>query len=101
MLWDSVVAVLGRIRSEPGIHAEMLRARRRNGSVQSASFDVRTNTWSKPQITNLPNPNSAIDAVRLDDGRILLVYNDNANYRNPLSIAISDDGIQFRKLRRK
>src|SRR5437879_12790625 len=28
-LLDSVVAVLGRIRSEPGIHAEMLRARRR------------------------------------------------------------------------
>jgi alpha-L-rhamnosidase len=47
----------------------------------------------------LLNPNSAIDAVRLDDGRILLAYNDNANYRNPLSVAISDDGIHFRKLR--
>jgi predicted neuraminidase len=76
-----------------------LRARRRNGKVQSASFDVSTNSWSKPQVTNLPNPNSAIDAVRLDDGRILLVYNDNANHRNPLSMAISDDGIHFRKLR--
>ncbi len=76
-----------------------LRARRRDGSVQSASFDVSKNTWSSPQLTNLRNPNSAIDAVRFDGGRILLAYNDNANYRNPLSIAISDDGINFRKLR--
>ncbi|MGB9157097.1 MAG: exo-alpha-sialidase, partial [Chthoniobacterales bacterium] len=37
--------------------------------------------------------------VRFDGGRILLAYNDNADYRNPLSIAISDDGINFRKLR--
>ena len=76
-----------------------LRARRRDGSVQSASFDVSTNTWSRPQMTNLRNPNSAIDAVSFDGGRTLLAYNDNANYRNPLSIAISDDGISFRKLR--
>jgi len=76
-----------------------LRARRRDGSVQSASFDVSKNTWSSPQLTNLRNPNSAIDAVRFDGGRILLACNDNANYRNPLSIAISDDGINFRKLR--
>jgi len=76
-----------------------LRARRRDGKVQSAFFDVSSNTWSKPQTTNLLNPNSAIDAVRFDGGRILLAYNDSANYRNPLSIAISDDGINFRKLR--
>jgi predicted neuraminidase len=76
-----------------------LRARRHDGSVQSASFDVSRNTWSRPQVTNLRNPNSAIDAVPFDGGRILLAYNDDANYRNPLSIAVSDDGINFRKLR--
>ena len=76
-----------------------LRARRRDGSVHSASFDVSKNTWSRPQVTNLRNPNSAIDAVRFDGGRILLACNDNANYRNPLSIAISDDGASFQKLR--
>ena len=77
----------------------LLRARRRDGKVQGAFFDVSNNTWSKPQVTNLLNPNSAIDAVRFDGGQILLAYNDNARYRNPLSIAISDDGINFRKLR--
>jgi len=77
----------------------LLRARRRDGKIQSAFFDMSNNTWSKPRVTNLLNPNSAIDAIRFDGGRVLLAYNDNANYRNPLSIAISDDGINFRKLR--
>jgi predicted neuraminidase len=75
-----------------------LRARQR-GKLHSASFDVSRNTWSTPQPTNLLNPDSAIDAVRLDDGRILLAYNADANHRNPLSLAISEDGISFRKLR--
>ena len=48
---------------------------------------------------DLPNPDSAIDALRLDDGRVLLAYNNDAAVRNPLSLAISDDGIAFRKAR--
>jgi predicted neuraminidase len=75
-----------------------LRARG-GGKLQSAVFDMSKNTWGKPQMTNLPNPDSAIGTIRLDDGRILLAYNDNASDRNPLSLAISDDGISFHKLR--
>jgi predicted neuraminidase len=75
-----------------------LRARG-GGTLRSASFDVSKNTWGKPVETNLPNPDSAIDALRLDERRVLLVYNDNGTVRNPLSIAISDDGTTFRKLR--
>lgn len=76
-----------------------LRARRRDGSVQSVFFQLSKNTWSSPQLTNLRNPNSSIDTVKFDRGRILLAYNDSAVNRNPLSIAISDDGTNFRKLR--
>ena len=87
-----------------------LRARG-GGKLQGTFFDPGKNEWSIPEPTNLSNPDSTIDAVRLDDGRILLVYNDNAAVRNPLSIAISDDrgsgraearlsaGVAFRKLR--
>jgi predicted neuraminidase len=49
-------------------------------------------TWSMPSATALPNPNSGIDAVQLQDGRSLLVYNDSAKDRHPLNIAISPDG---------
>jgi len=72
---------------------------RGGGMLQSTFFDPDKNGWSIPQSTNLPNSDSAIDAVRLADGRILLVYNDDGAVRNPLSIAISDDGTTFRKLR--
>lgn len=49
-------------------------------------------TWGPVTATSLPNPNSAIDAVRLDDGRFLLVYNHSATERNVLNIALSKDG---------
>jgi alpha-L-rhamnosidase len=45
-------------------------------------------------LTGLPNPSSGTDAVTLADGRQLLVYNHNPNYkgRSPLNVALSDDG---------
>jgi predicted neuraminidase len=42
--------------------------------------------------TDLPNPDSGIDAVTLADGRALLVYNHNQTGRTPLNLAITDDG---------
>jgi predicted neuraminidase len=62
--------------------------------TDSWSYDSGLN-WSKMESIGLPNPNSGIDAVTLEDGRHLLVYNPtdkNWGDRVPLSIAISDDG---------
>jgi len=61
-------------------------------------------TWTPLAATELPNPNSGIDAVTLADGRILLAYNHSAHFPNwsghgnrfPLDIAISRDGINWR-----
>ncbi len=48
-------------------------------------------TWGPVGATDLPNPGAGIDALRLDDGRWLLVYNDTTRMRNSLAVSISDD----------
>jgi predicted neuraminidase len=49
-------------------------------------------TWSTLTLTKLPNPNGAIDAVGLKDGRFLLVYNASATERDVLNLAVSRNG---------
>jgi predicted neuraminidase len=56
-------------------------------------------SWSPLTKTSLPNPNSGTDAVTLQDGRQVLVYNPVAptpgkfgGPRTPLDVAISNDG---------
>jgi predicted neuraminidase len=51
-------------------------------------------TWGRMTLLSLPNPNSGTDAVTLQDGRQLLVYNHSSQPkgRSPLNIAVSRDG---------
>ena len=49
-------------------------------------------TWSGMRATELPNPDSGIDAVTLRDGRHLLVHNPTTRGRTPLAISASRDG---------
>ena len=49
-------------------------------------------TWSEGTDSEFPNPNAAVDFLRLHDGRLLLVYNDSMTERNPLTAALSVDG---------
>ncbi|MEZ6135402.1 MAG: exo-alpha-sialidase [Pirellulaceae bacterium] len=74
-------------------------------SVIASSFSADAGqTWSPMQATDLPNPNSGIEAVTLSDGRHLLVYNplgsdsDGWGRRGVLSLAISTDGLNWTKL---
>jgi predicted neuraminidase len=58
-------------------------------------------TWGKMTLMDLPNPNSGTDAVTLNDGRQLFVYNHNVRTgshnkgRSPLNVAVSNDGIHW------
>jgi len=53
-------------------------------------------TWGEMKLTELPNPNSGIDAVTLKDGRHVLVYNHTTQGRSPLNVAVSADGKMWR-----
>ena len=47
--------------------------------------------WSPMRLLSIPNPNSGIDAVRLRDGRCMIVYNATSDGRSPLNLAITRD----------
>ncbi len=53
-------------------------------------------SWTQAHPTDLPNPNSGIDAVGLRDGRVVLIYNNSTKGRTPLNLAVSADGEHFK-----
>ena len=59
-------------------------------------FDSRSEdagaTWTSPEPTVFPNPNSGIDVATLQDGRQVLVYNPVTEGRGILAVAVSSDG---------
>lgn len=61
------------------------------GYIQRSESRDGGYTWSAAENTDFPNPNSAIDFLRLKNGHLLLVYNDSMNERSPLTVAISTD----------
>ena len=69
----------------------LCRSRNTDTIQQSISKD-QGKTWSSFRATILPNPNSGIDGLTLNDGRHLLVYNHTPKGRSPLNVAISEDG---------
>jgi predicted neuraminidase len=48
-------------------------------------------TWSEGRDSAFPNPNAAIDVLKLKSGRLLMIYNDSMSRRTPLTAAISFD----------
>jgi predicted neuraminidase len=79
--------------------------RTKEGVVATSFSNDAGETWSKMEGIDLPNNNSGIEAVTLSNGRHLLIYNHLENNRNSewgkrgmLNLAISTDGISWRKV---
>jgi len=56
--------------------------------IRSESHDGGR-TWSEGRDSQFPNPNAAIDFLKLKNGHLLLVYNNSPLERTPLTVAIS------------
>jgi predicted neuraminidase len=48
-------------------------------------------TWGGVESSELPNPGSGLDGVRLANGHWALVYNDTTRGRNSLAVSLSED----------
>jgi alpha-L-fucosidase len=83
----------------PDNKLQILCRSKNNAIVQAFSGD-NGNAWGILTKTELPNPNSGIDAVTLKDGWFILVYNPtiqgNEEDRARLNVAISKDGIEWK-----
>ncbi|MCI0492184.1 MAG: exo-alpha-sialidase [Planctomycetes bacterium] len=79
------------LRRESG---ELVAYMRENGieqRIRAATSQDDGLTWGPVYATDLPNPGSGLDGVRLANGHWLLVYNDTTEGRNSLAVSISDD----------
>lgn len=61
------------------------------GRVMRSTSQDDGQTWSIALDTDIPNPGSSLEAIALDDGRWVMVYNDSEANRGNLAIACSDD----------
>jgi predicted neuraminidase len=78
--------------SKPGTVHALLRTTA--GKVGRADSSDGGRTWTPMVLTDLPNNNSGIDVLKLDDGSLYLVYNPvgvNWGGRSPLSLGKSTD----------
>ena len=56
-------------------------------------------TWTRPTPTDLPNPGGPIAAIRYDDTRILLAFNDDPDDETNVKLAFSNlDGTSLRRI---
>jgi len=79
------------IERENGSIIALLRTGGQGGAIWRSVSDDGGETWSECVATGLPNPNSGIDALRLADGRVVVIYNHTTSGRTPLNLAISED----------
>ncbi len=77
-------------------HLKMMCRNRANkigekGYVCMSTFSIASRSFSPAIETTLPNPDSGIDCIKLNNGTTLLAHNDSFTERTPLVISISND----------
>jgi hypothetical protein len=70
----------------------------RSGFLRRGFSTDNGRTWTPAVQTNFPDATSKFSGVRLPDGRYLLVSNPRPRRRDPLTLAVSRDGLVFTAL---
>lgn len=70
----------------------------KSGFLYRAFSSDNGRSWSGPVKTNFPDARSKFSGLKLRDGRYILVSNSNPEKRDPLTIAVSNDGLVFDKI---
>lgn len=88
------------VRLNSGKYVAFFRSRFADNIFRSTSDDGKT--WARPRRTELPNNNASIQAAVLQDGNVVIAFNNvgsvvsggkpKAGPRKPLSVALSKDG---------
>jgi predicted neuraminidase len=96
--WYASKPLLGFGAIQPAVlrrdSGELIAYMRENGMTQrirACSSKDDGITWGPVTESDLPNPGSGLDGVRLANGHWLLVYNDTTDGRNSLAVSVSDD----------
>ncbi len=76
----------------------LFRDNRKGGYLYRSFSTDYGRAWSRPVQTDFPDATSKLHGLRLSDGRFVLVSNANPRKRDPLTLAISKDGMVFNKM---
>ena len=97
--WQASEPIIGGGGVQPSVvrkkNGELVAYSRDNGPppkriLMSVSKDDGQ-SWTFSQDMELPNPGSSVEAIALQDGRWILVYNDTEKGRNSLAVSMSED----------
>ncbi|MFO7775366.1 MAG: exo-alpha-sialidase [Candidatus Hydrogenedentota bacterium] len=81
-----------------GNQMALYRDNRQSGYIFRSFSTDNGRTWSQPVRTNFPDARSKIFGMQLSDGRYAMVSNPHPERRDPLALALSNDGLVFNKL---
>jgi predicted neuraminidase len=79
------------LRRNDGTLVAYMRENGRRKRVRVAESKDDGVTWGSVGDSDLPNPGSGLDGLRLADGNWVLVYNDLPNGRQRLAVSLSTD----------
>jgi predicted neuraminidase len=96
--WKTSGAMLGfgniqpaLVRKNDGTLVAYMRENGVKGKVRVSSSKDEGMTWGPVTESELPNPGSSVDAIRLANGHWAILYNDTTRGRHSLALSISDD----------